>query len=238
MRQIGISIPTFMRPKMTINSFIDVYGDERIKEVTIVDDNSPIENYNELKQNCELLLKVKLFRNETNQDCYKNKHTSLMMSSCDWNILLDSDNEIGQDYLWEIFSIPSWQDNTAYLPSFASPFFNYTKYEGLVVTKENVRHYLDDATFTTCLNTANYFVNRNFYMQCWDGSGTDPITADSIYMNYLYLKNGGKLHIVPRLTYQHRVDNHGEEQKGHYVTNQHRTGNFHEEVLKKLKDLR
>ena len=58
------------------------------------------------------------------------------------------------------------------------------------------------------------------------------------YMNYLYLKNGGKLFVVPGLTYLHRVDNHEGEEQGHYVTNNHKTGNFHQEVENMLKFIR
>jgi hypothetical protein len=83
----------------------------------------------------------------------------------------------------------------------------------------------------------NYFVNKKFYLKCWDGS-VNPHTSDSIYMNYLWLKNGGKLNIVSGLYYQHRVDNHQGEQPGHYGTNNHLTGNFHQEVERKLRELR
>ena len=57
-------------------------------------------------------------------------------------------------------------------------------------------------------------------------------------MNYLWLLNGGKLFVVPGLTYQHTVDNHQGEEGGHYQANCHKTGNFHQEIEQKLRELK
>jgi glycosyltransferase involved in cell wall biosynthesis len=235
MRKIGLAIPTFNRPQMTIQSFMSVYNDERVAQVTIVDDASDDSKWQTLSNLCKPLDKVKLVRNATNLDCYANKFTAICHSDMEWNCLWDSDNSFDVDYLNKIFSIQDWQPNTAYLPSFAAPHFDYRKYEGLEITKDNVGQCAHDATFTTMLNTANYFVNRDFYMQCWD-ENIDPHTADSIYMNFRYLKNGGKLYVVPGLTYNHRVDDHKGEQAGHYVTNLHKTPiGFHDSIVNNLR---
>jgi glycosyltransferase involved in cell wall biosynthesis len=236
-RTIGISIPTYNRIELLFNSFSRVINNDSVAEVTIVDDASNIEIYAKIMEMLEALPKVRLFRNETNRDCFKNKFASLAYSTQDWCILLDSDNEIDADYILKLLNITEWDEKTAYLPAWAKPHFNYTKFEGLEITAANVHKYMDDADFRCCLNTANYFVNRYFYMQCWDGS-VDPHTSDSIYMNYLWLKNGGKLYIVPGLTYQHRVDNHQNEEPGHYQKNNFKTGNLHAEVEQKLRELR
>jgi len=237
MRTIGLAIPSYNRHQMTFDSFKDVYDDERIEQITIVDDASSDENWEKLYTLCKYKQKIKLVRNTTNLDCYANKYNSLCHSDMDWNILLDSDNKIGTDYLDRIFEIENWEENAAYLPSWAQPHFDYRKYEGKVITKENVREYMHDSTFTTALNTANYFVNKNFYTKVWDAN-IDPVTSDSIFMNYQYLKNGGKLFVVPGLYYQHRVDDHKGEQAGHYNTNVRRTPQgFHQQVEQMLKDL-
>ena len=237
MRTVGISIPSFNRPQMTLHSFMKVYHDERIEQITIVDDASTSENWERLVSLCNELGKVKLVRNTTNLDCYANKYAAISHSDMEWNCLWDSDNEFGIDYIDKIFGIETWEENTAYLPSWAQPHFDYRKYEGVTVTKENVRQYVHDATFTTCLNTANFFVNKNFYMKCWDGN-VDPHTSDSIYMNLQYLKNNGKLYIVPQLTYKHRVDDHKGEQGGHYNMNVHKTPQgFHDGIINELKSM-
>jgi glycosyltransferase involved in cell wall biosynthesis len=212
-------------------------GNDNVGEIVIVDDASNEDIFEKVKDTADYFPKIKLFRNEYNIDCFYNKKRAIELTTNDWTILLDSDNVINFDYLFHVFQNINWQEDTAYLPSFAAPHFDYRKYEGLTITKENVHKYMDDPDFRCCLNTANYFVNRKFYLKCWDGS-INPHTSDSIYMNYLWLKNGGKLYIVPGLTYQHRVDNHGEEESGHYQKNNHKTGNFHQEVEQLLKALR
>jgi glycosyltransferase involved in cell wall biosynthesis len=237
MRQISIAIPTYNRVQMLFESFEKVIDNDLIAEVVIVDDASSSQVYYQIEERAKKNPKIQLQRNDENLDCYQNKCAAIFCANNDWCILLDSDNQIDFDYLYRISQIPIWKEDTAYLPSFAKPFFDYRKYEGIEITKHNVAEYMDDSTFTTCLNTCNYFVNRKFYLQCWDGN-VNPHTSDSIYMNYLYLKNGGKLFVVPSLHYQHRVDNHGGEESGHYQRNCHKTGDFHQEVIQKLKALR
>lgn len=235
-RQISIAIPSFNRVDMTFDSFKEVYDDERVSEIIIVDDVSRDGIYEQLQERAEKYPKIKLFRNEVNQDCYKNKMTAVSHSSNDNCILLDSDNHLSIDYLNKIFQIEHWEENAAYLPSFAAPHFDYRKFEGLEITSANVARYMGDPVFTTMLNTHNHFVNKNFYLKCWVGI-INPHTADSIYMNYLWLMNRGKLFVVPGLTYQHRVDDHHGEESGHYQKNCYLTGNFHQEVEQLLKQL-
>lgn len=236
-RKISLCIPAYNRYDLLINSFIDVLPDERIDEIIISDDESQLEIYNKVGEFITGISKIKLYRNEENQDCYKNKMTSLTYAKNKYCILLDSDNTISKDYIDKIFEIENWDNHVAYLPSFAAPHFDYRKYEGRTITKETVSRYIDDPTFSTMLNTANFFVNKDFYIQSWDAN-TNPNTSDSIFMNYQMLNNGGKLYVVPGLSYLHRVDDHQNEESGHYQKNYLKTGNFHNEVLQKIKELR
>lgn len=97
-RQITIAIPSWNRSDMTIESFYDVYEDERISEIVIVDDASDFEVYEDLKSMTDALPKVKLYRNLTNQDCYFNKATAIGYATNERAILLDSDNKIDKSY--------------------------------------------------------------------------------------------------------------------------------------------
>lgn len=236
-RKISLCITNYNRFELLINSFIEVLNDDRISEIIISDDVSRQEIYRKIEDFVCFFPKIKLYRNAENQDCYKNKYTSLTYANNKWCILFDSDNTIKKDYLDSLYNIPNWDDYVACLPSFAMPYFDYRPFAGRIISKENVAAEMHSPTFSTMLNTANCFVNKDFYIQCWDGS-IDPHTSDSIYMNYRLLSNGGKLYVVPDLHYEHRVDNHQNEEMGHYVSNCHKTGNFHAEVEQKLKDLR
>ena len=236
-RKISLCIPTYNRFELLINSFVSVLSDERIDEIIISDDASNLEIYDKVHDFVSGIKKIKLYRNAENQDCYKNKYTSLTYAKNDFCILFDSDNEITSDYINKIFDVINWNNYSAMLPSWAMPHFDYRKYEGYEITKENAFSYMDDSTFRTMLNTANYFVNKDFYVQCWDGS-IDPNNADSIFMSSQMLKNGGKLYVVPGLHYEHRVDDHKGEQPGHFVSNQHKNMHLHGEIEDKIRALR
>lgn len=231
-RQIGIAIPSYNRSDLTIESFYDVNEDERVAQITIVDDASDLEIYEDLKSMTDALPKVKLFRNANNRDCYANKATALSYSNQDWNILLDSDNKIGKDYIDKLFEMLEWDERTIYTPDFAMPQFSFTNYGGLTITKENVYQYIDLPLFETCLNACNYFVNKNKYLEIWD-ENIDPVTSDSIYMILRWLEAGNRLQIVEGLRYLHKVH------EGHYQTNFHRTPiGFHQSILQRLRELK
>ena len=231
-RKISIAIPTYNRSDMTINAFLSVYDDKRVAEIVIVDDESDLGIFNKLKDVCDYLPKVKLYRNVTNQDCYRNKMTAISYCKNDWCCLLDSDNEFDTDYLDRIFE-QEWEENTIYTPSFAKPTFDFRPYENLLITKENVAEYIDKPMFETMLNAANYFVNRKKYLEVWDGS-TDPITSDSIFMCYSWLKAWNKIKVVSGLEYFHHIHD-----GSHYKNNVHRTPDgFHETILNNIRQLK
>lgn len=232
-RKISVAIPTWQRSEMTLDSFIDVYDDERISEFVIVDDASEWGIFDELKRFVENLPKVRLFRNSTNNDCYFNKARSLCHSTNDWCILLDSDNKISKGYIDKLFEIPHWDENTIYTPDFAQPQFDFRQYSGLLLTKENISEWIDKPILETMLNAANYFVNRHGYLEVWD-EHTDPVTSDSIFMISRWLEAGKRLQVVDGLQYFHRV-----HPGSHYQNNRHRTQQgFHESILTTLRQMK
>ncbi len=233
MRTISIAIPSYNRFELTIESFIDVYGDERVSEIVIVDDASSFDIYDKLKDFCDSLKKVKLYRNLNNQDCYQNKMISLGYTKNDFCILLDSDNKIDSSYINELYSFPVWNDNTIYTPSFAKPHFDFRAYEGMMYFKSNISEYIDKPMFEVCCNAANFFVNKNEYLKVWDGS-VDPVTSDSIYFMSKWFEEGNMLYIIPNLHYEHKVHD-----GSHYQNNVARTPEgFHESILSKLREMK
>lgn len=231
-RKITIAIPTWQRTMLTIESFIEVHDDDRVGEVVIVDDASDENTYKELADLCSPLEKVKLFRNENNLDCYRNKAEAVSKATNDWVILLDSDNSIDEKYLDVLYSIKSWQPEIIYTPSFAKPNFDFRPYEGLLLNHENIAAHIDRPMLEVCLNACNYFVNRESYLEVWDGT-IDPVTSDSIFQVCNWIKDGGAIYIVPDLHYIHRVHN-----GSHYQNNVHRTPeNFHNAILNTLRGM-
>lgn len=231
MRKIGICIPTYNRADLTIEAFAQVHDDPRIKSILINDDASELPEYERLQRNLEPFEKAKLCRNLFNVDCNANKMRSMWLSGCEYNVLLDSDNIINKDYLDRVFEY-EWNPDIILTPDFAAPHFDFRAFSGLLISKENVAEYIDKPHFETCLNACNYFVNRDSYLEVFDKS-VDPVTSDSIFQCYNWLKAGKKIQITKGLTYFHRVH------RGHYQENLARTApGFHEGILQKLRELK
>lgn len=229
-RIIGICIPTYNRYALTIKSFEQVLNDDRIEEITIVDDASTDGSFELLRIYAQTqTTKVRLFRNKENLDCYFNKNKAVVKAKQQWVILLDSDNVITKEYIDTLFAIENWDKDTIYQPSFAKPHFDFREFDGLELTIKNVNNYMG-TNICTALNAMNFFINRNNYIDVWDGS-TDPMSSDSIYFNYCWLRSGRKILITPNLWYNHLVHD------AHFVQNQHRTKKFYEQLLNAYKSL-
>lgn len=231
-RQISLCIPNYNRVDFLLEAFEKVYYDQRISEIIVSDDHSDKEIYDQLEKLFIHFPKVKMFRNEINVDCHRNKKISIELAVNKWVIIFDSDNILYPDYLDRVFD-QQWEEDIIITPSFASPLFDFRQYEGLLITKNNIAEWIDKPMFETMCNAANYFVNREEYLKVWDG-GIDPVTSDSIFQFHNWLKAGNKVNILPNLTYFHRVHD-----GSHYRNNNHRTPTgFHEGILQKLRELR
>lgn len=238
--KISLVLTNYNRAKLLFDGIANVVNDDRIDEVVINDDCSRWEVYNSMVWYFKDLPKVKVFRNEQNIDCYRNKAKALELASNDWCILFDSDNIIDTKYIDRIENL--WQaglnDRTAYAPSFAKPHFNFTAFEGTIISKSNISKLIESDKIQTMLNAMNYFVNRNEYLRVFDPS-VDPVTSDSIYQNSRWLKLGNSIYVVPDLYYTHRVNDHESEEPSHYGKNMRRTPEgFHERILNNLKSMR
>lgn len=206
-----------------------------VSEVVISDDASDLKTYNELEIFARSYQKIKLFRNSTNLDCYKNKRQAVERATNDWVALLDSDNTFGKDYINRIENlyVAGLNERTVYQPDYAQPEFNFTHWAGLNITRHNVAQYMENPTFATMLNAFNYFVNRSEFLRVFDTS-LDPVTSDSIFHNYNWLKAGNSIYVVPELRYGHRMHD-----GSHYANNHRRTAHgFHDGIVEALKSMR
>lgn len=235
--RVSLAITHFNRPDLIGDLLTPaVMSDPRIAEIAIVDDASDLDKWKSLVKFVESLLlaatvPVRLSRNKRNLDCYANKHEAVRLASNEWVILFDSDNILEPGYLDVVFGLPDWEDEVAYLPTFAKPYFDYRKFDGLRVTRNTVARFCSDQTFLTALNTANHFFQRDKYLHVWDPAA-NPHTADSIFMNYRWLEVGFALQFVPGMHYGHRVHS-----GSHYKQNVHKTGSFARTIEAKLRSL-
>lgn len=226
---ISLCITTYERTDLLFESFRQVIDDDRISEIVIVDDCSSMPVYETIKEYVKNIPKVKLYRNEVNLDCYRNKKRSVELAQNQWVIVFDSDNIMTKKYI-DVLYERVWFYNSVYNPSFSKPHFNFTAFAGQTFAKENTSKHINDPTFQTMLNAMNYFVNRDEYLRVWDGS-IDPVTSDSLYQNYRWLEAGNYIHVVSGLEYEHRVHD-----GSHYKNNVRRTPRgFHDSIIEKMK---
>lgn len=229
---LSLAITHYNRADLLLESISLIHDDPRIAEIVISDDCSHDGSYERLQKEFRHNAKVCLHQNEQNRDVYANKARALSLCSHLWCVLFDSDNLLTPEYLSAIFALHAWEPNTFYLPVFAEPHFDYRAFSGQTITRQNVSQFMSEPMFPTALNTANHLVNRDEYLRVWE-PGIDPHTSDSIYMNLLWLKAGGSLYFVPSMHYFHRIHS-----GSHFMTDNHKTGNFAAKVEAQLRKLR
>lgn len=206
---LSLAITTYNRCDLLFESFAQVLNDDRIDDIVILDDCSKPEIYAEVKKVFGLLNdpKIKLIRQAENRGMSLNKRDAVAYCKNDWVILFDSDNVIGRDYLDALFDLSNgfkFSGDCIFCPSFASPNFDYSKYESefidLPVAKRIIKEPMGNCLFNTC----NYVVNKKDYLEVYEHNPAMKGT-DTIYFNYLWLKAGGLFYVVPGMQYFHRV---------------------------------
>ena len=206
MRKVSLCITTHNRTWMLMRSFDQLLDDDRVSEIVIVDDASKIDVWNEICIDIGLLKnpKIKLFRNDKNLGCYRNKKRSVELATNDNVIIADSDNIFSKDYIDKLYQYGFWGETVAYAPDFAKPNFDYRAYDGVLISKQNVHLLIGKPGVDALLNTMNYFVNRDAYLKAWKDD-IEPHAIDSVYHNYNWLVSGGLILVVKGLEYIHNI---------------------------------
>lgn len=238
--QISVCLTSYNRAKLIHDAIAGVLLDPRIDEFVISDDASTPEIFQSMVWYFKDHPKVKIYRNDTNLDCYHNKAKALELAKNDWCCLWDSDNIFDKTYIdrLETLVVAGVNDKTVYNPSFARPHFDFTSVAGVNITKANIAGLVHSDKVTTMLNAMNYFVNRHEYLKVFDPN-IKPVTSDSIYQNCRWLEAGNSIYVVPDLSYRHRVNDHEGEEPSHYGANVRRTPQgLHESILNRLKAMR
>lgn len=204
MQQISLAITTYNRFDLTIKSFEKVIGDERISDITIVDDASTNGDGYRLKEYFKDNPKVHVIINDENCGMSLNKMKAIGISANPFVIILDSDNSINSEYLDAIEAIGELDENTIYMPDFSMPNFDFTKFAGQTISIDNVKEFVLDPMGNTCINACNYLVCRDQYLKVYKHDETVKET-DTAHFFYLWMKVGYKFHIVKGMRYNHLV---------------------------------
>lgn len=216
--KLSLCITNYNRTTMLLESFAQVIEDSRIDEIIICDDGSNGETTMYLTN--ILLDRIPMFywnkfkfrvHPRNNVGMYENKKRAIEYASNDWCILFDSDNILTPAYIdaFEEHNKGATFNSTIYCPEFAKPRFDYRKYSTMdnnckFYDYTQVQKFIGEPMFNCLLNTCNYIVNKNCYLEVWEPYA-EAGAADSIYFMYLWLKRGWDIHVVKDMQYEHRV---------------------------------
>jgi len=163
--------------------------------------------------------KIKVYRNDVNLGAFKNKYLAVSRSSNEWVYLLDSDNYFFDNSLDVVKNI-SPQRGRYYSPSqlhLVDDGLDVTlngkivKYDFGLIDACRAKSLLleDNLDFHWLINTGNFFVNRDDYIESMKKVFEDPnypyFEADAIVFCYNWLKNGNSIEVVENLWYNHTL---------------------------------
>lgn len=198
---LSLGITTHNRIVETVRLITSAYHCPEIKEIVIVDDCS--DDYEKLL-NWAHFPKIKLFRNEVNLGCFKNKLEVIKKCTQNHVMLIDSDNVIDASYVKKAVENINGRDIIA--PSKALPHFDYTTLIG-TLDKSRLGEIRYNNTLDCALNTCNYVLPRlefTEFMQTLDLT-YDWKGVDSLYIAVEWLKSGRNIKIVDGMEYIHEI---------------------------------
>jgi glycosyltransferase involved in cell wall biosynthesis len=222
--KISLALTTYNRFDTFLQKNVDKYlNNPYISEIVITDDCS--DDYDKLVKKYGNIEKIKLFRNDVNMDCYRNKIITANNTTGDWICLMDSDNFCDLDYfeaLFEFWNIHGKDENMVYLPSKLKPAFDFTRNNNLIIDKSNWNNYV----MTECcmLNACNFVFHKSI-LKYQDDTSFDPAGIDSKFINLKWIQNGVKLAIVPNMEYEHALHDNS-----HYNMNVRKTEKIKETI--------
>jgi glycosyltransferase involved in cell wall biosynthesis len=204
MIKISVCVPFYRRPDLVMQTIKPLIYEDRVDEIILSDDYSPLDEYHKLIENTKDIAKIRIVRGVRNFHVQHAKRNAISFSKNEWCVILDNDNIIDSNFIDRLYDIPQWIPDVIYHPAFASPRFDYRIFNGMYITKENIHTITHHDILVTLLNTNNYMCNRDAYLfnYKYDSSIRG---ADGIFFAYNWLMSGNQIYVVPELSYFHRV---------------------------------
>jgi glycosyltransferase involved in cell wall biosynthesis len=208
---VSVALTVHNRSTLALAAVHQVAADPRIAEIVVSDDASEPTEYRRLHELLTALgPKVRIHRNDRNRGPLWNKHRAISLCTRAFAILFDSDNVLDPPYLDRLFGAAPWQRDCIYCPEYARPHFDLRLFGGVTLDLACVRRAMLRATrdrrLELLLNDGNYLVPVREYGEAvapfrdLPAQGADVFTA-----NYLWMRRGGRLHVLRGLAYDHRV---------------------------------
>jgi hypothetical protein len=205
---ISVCIPTMRRFSFLKESIPKYLKNPHVTELVITDETG--EDYRAIT-GAFSHPKLRVYQNETRLGMLKNKLRAASYAASDFVAILDSDNFADLQYFEAFKTFYSnylFGSSCLFLPSVAKPNFNYRKWIGLAITKNNIKTLLPE--IDTCLNTMNLIASKAFLSSIdilTDVPMCDDIGCyDSQYFNLYSMFNcNATLFLVDKMEYEHRV---------------------------------
>lgn len=209
--QFSLCIPTMDRWKFLEESLPKYLINPYIKEIVLVDENGA--DYEQITRVYANEPKIRAYRNEHRLGPFLNKLECMKRATCDWMVMIDSDNFADIDYFETLMKVfDDSNPHRIYMPSKAVPNFDYTAFAGMNLTFKTIGSLIrenNDLHLTACFNTGNYVLSKlafqTLLQYATDELSQTSFCCDVIYANTLLLSNGFDFLVVPDQHYSHVV---------------------------------
>lgn len=213
--KLSLCIPTFNRWDFLEKTLPEYISNPYIQEIIISDENgADIEKIKARFSDS----KLKLFSNTSRLGAFLNKEKAVSYATNPWVCLIDSDNFAEKSYFeawYKYIEANPIQSNIIYAPSFTIPQKNHSGFDyrhlmDETITLEKAFGILGKRNGEAMMNTGNYIINKEMYMRA---NGTDKfndyipkcLAVDVLFKNYLMLRLGARIQLVPNMSYNHIV---------------------------------
>lgn len=213
---ISVCIPFYETHDLTRILLDKIVNISFVSEIIVVDDCSKVKfQYNNPK--------VTIFYNTKNLGAYRNKFVTVSKSNNEWLLLLDSDNEINDEFFIEIKKFFNFDKNVFYLPKKLKldSISGYGKeldqtsmeydFEDDIFDLDKASQYLKKgiSKIEWMLNTGNFIVNKDTYLataqKTFQSNKSKYIDCDALVFSYQWLMRGNKIQLMPFYHTTHRL---------------------------------
>lgn len=209
---VSVAIAHYNRGKVAFRPLCNLLDHPLVGEVVFFDDGSTEDEFFALQKSVAELgatKRVRIERRENNQGALQTKLDATAACRSDWVLILDSDNTAFSGYLDALAKIETRNTEALYCSPFAFPYFSFKPLAGRSLDFETCCELTRSGLLRKCfiINDGNYLVHRETYLE-----RITPLArmrsdvADVMAVNYSWLSQGGKLEILRRGAYHHRID--------------------------------
>lgn len=209
--QFSLCIPTMDRWDFLKESLPKYLTNPFVKEIILVDENAA--DYEQIRRAYPNEPKIRVYHNEYRLGPFLNKLECMKRATCDWIVLLDSDNFADLSYFDALMNVfDETNPHRIYMPCKAVPNFDYSAFAGMNLTFKTIGSLIreqKDLHLTACFNTGNYVLSKLAFQTLLqytkDELSATSFCCDVIYANTLLLSNGFDFLVVPNQEYTHVV---------------------------------